>query len=331
MNSFSNTKAFPPERRGSLAAKSPDSGILVVSDTTKSLSPKEYVQLMSSMDANALIQWLQKHCSIVDDTRNARTIITATDVWRGQSLNDSCRDRDRQQRYVQDADGFLIPVATSAADVPNPQRPYRNRTRHASEHHNRQKYYMQDANGLLVPAVPSEAGVRPLPIAAAGLGQGAIIINNHWDDSSPDRDLGRRRSHHGRHYSSDEEDDRAHSFERDRARSRGRGRRRRHSSRESSPLDPEVEKRMQRLADLERKDEHSIVRQRYQEEMILLEARRRKESDRKQEKGAKHYGKKIVDLTRPTYTKIHRKYISPDTLEIYEMPWEWDDVSGTIN
>lgn len=37
--------------------------------------------------------------------------------------------------------------------------------------------------------------------------------------------------------------------------------------------------------------------------------------------------KQIMDLTRPTYIKVHRKHLSPDTLDEYDLPWEWDDVS----
>ena len=36
---------------------------------------------------------------------------------------------------------------------------------------------------------------------------------------------------------------------------------------------------------------------------------------------------KIRDLTRPTYIKVHRKHVSPETLDEYHLPWEWDDVS----
>lgn len=38
---------------------------------------------------------------------------------------------------------------------------------------------------------------------------------------------------------------------------------------------------------------------------------------------------KIVDLNRPTYIKVHRKHLSPDTLDAYDLPWEWDDVSSS--
>ena len=36
-----------------------------------------------------------------------------------------------------------------------------------------------------------------------------------------------------------------------------------------------------------------------------------------------------VDLARPTYIMVHRKYLSPDTLDAYELPWEWKEVSPT--
>ena len=37
---------------------------------------------------------------------------------------------------------------------------------------------------------------------------------------------------------------------------------------------------------------------------------------------------KIMDLSRPTYIKVHRKHLSPDTLDAYDLPWEWDDVGS---
>ena len=51
---------------------------------------------------------------------------------------------------------------------------------------------------------------------------------------------------------------------------------------------------------------------------------------KKGEKGKGHgHGKelKIKDLTRPTYIKVHRKHVSPETLDEYNLPWEWDEVS----
>jgi len=59
----------------------------------------------------------------------------------------------------------------------------------------------------------------------------------------------------------------------------------------------------------------------YSEESIekILEGKKGK-------KGEKHE-KKIMDLTRPTYIKVNQKYLSPETLDVYQLPWEWDDVS----
>ena len=143
---------------------------------------------------------------------------------------------------------------------------------------------------------------------------------------------------------------------------------------------------MQRLAELERKEEEEAARQRYEEQRMLDEAKRAKEAEKlealkrlaieehnakvleedlkrkkkkeeedkafqqrmretlakagyseesiektlngKGDNGDKGQGKKIMDLTRPTYIKVHRKHLSPDTLDLYELPWEWDDVSG---
>ena len=55
---------------------------------------------------------------------------------------------------------------------------------------------------------------------------------------------------------------------------------------------------------------------------------------KKEGKGKEHghgHGKeiqiKIKDLTRPTYIKVHRKHLSPETLDEYNLPWEWDEVS----
>ena len=36
--------------------------------------------------------------------------------------------------------------------------------------------------------------------------------------------------------------------------------------------------------------------------------------------------KKLLEFSRPTYIKVHRKYLSPDTLDAYDLPWEIDEV-----
>ena len=61
----------------------------------------------------------------------------------------------------------------------------------------------------------------------------------------------------------------------------------------------------------------------YDEESILKKA----------EKGKEHgHGKeiKINDLRRPTYIRVHRKHISPETLDEYNLPWYWDEVNSVL-
>ena len=44
-------------------------------------------------------------------------------------------------------------------------------------------------------------------------------------------------------------------------------------------------------------------------------------------KKGKQAGKEIMDLTRPTYIKVNKKHLSPETLDEYDLPWQWDEVS----
>lgn len=49
------------------------------------------------------------------------------------------------------------------------------------------------------------------------------------------------------------------------------------------------------------------------------------------EKGNQHgdywRSSSIQEKKRPTYIKVHRKYLSPDTLDHFALPWEWDKAS----
>jgi len=49
---------------------------------------------------------------------------------------------------------------------------------------------------------------------------------------------------------------------------------------------------------------------------------------KKGEKGEKGHKEKhkVMDLTRPTFLKVHRKHIDPLTLDEYDLPWAWDSV-----
>ena len=50
---------------------------------------------------------------------------------------------------------------------------------------------------------------------------------------------------------------------------------------------------------------------------------------KKAEEGGKLHKKdkdKILSLRRPTFVKVHRKHISPETLDAFDLPWSWDTV-----
>ena len=50
----------------------------------------------------------------------------------------------------------------------------------------------------------------------------------------------------------------------------------------------------------------------------------------KAEKGGKGHKKeketRLIDFRRPTFVKVHRKHISPETLDAFDLPWQWDTV-----
>ncbi|CAD6566185.1 MAG: hypothetical protein ASARMPRED_008581 [Alectoria sarmentosa] len=289
------------------------------------------------------------------------------------------------------ADGYPVILNT---------RPGRNRGRLATDYpHQRQTVYYQDGNGLLVPAGAAIGGGLHRSHSAAARRPAQIVINNsQYEDRSVSRSphghSHNRRSSHGRHYNDDSEDeyhDRAFSPHRRRRPSRSHESRS-HESRSPSPYyDFELDKKMKKLEELEEKEKEDIAREKYEEELLLKEAKKakkkkeeeelkqkaieeyhlqqleekakkdkeKKEADeefrervkktfgqagydeesiekilKKGEKGekgekGKEHGKgkeiKIKDLTRPTYIKVHRKHVSPETLDEYNLPWEWDE------
>ena len=83
---------------------------------------------------------------------------------------------------------------------------------------------------------------------------------------------------------------------------------------EKKEADEEFERRVKKTFEKVGYDEESIQR--------VLE---------KAEKGEKIHHKKgkenqIMDLRRPTFVKVHRKHISPETLDAFDLPWQWDTV-----
>jgi hypothetical protein len=45
---------------------------------------------------------------------------------------------------------------------------------------------------------------------------------------------------------------------------------------------------------------------------------------RKKENEKKHQNTMAIDLSRPTWIKVKRKWLLPETLDHYYLPWEWD-------
>ena len=48
---------------------------------------------------------------------------------------------------------------------------------------------------------------------------------------------------------------------------------------------------------------------------------------KKGEKAKRKQSEQTMDLQRPTYIRVHKKHLSPETLDDYNLPWVWDDVS----
>ena len=44
---------------------------------------------------------------------------------------------------------------------------------------------------------------------------------------------------------------------------------------------------------------------------------------------AVHPGRNLVDLNKPTWLIAHVKHLATQTLDAYNLPWEWDDVSDS--
>ena len=261
--------------------------------------------------------------------------------------------------------------------------------------------YYTDGNGLLVPAGAAGVGRMRATSASEHRRPTQIVINNEFENHSPQRSPQRdhrRRSHghdyHYEDYSDDSWDERAHSPRRHRRRSHHR----KSPSRSPSPYEPydfEYEKMKAKVEELERrehaKEEEERARARYEEELLIEEAKKvkkKKEEEAFKKKAIEEYNTKqaeerikqleekkkadeeykkrarkdlekagmdeeeiervlkgkersphehghghghahppVMDLSRPTWIKVHRKNMSPETLDVYDLPWEWDPVS----
>lgn len=126
-----------------------------------------------------------------------------------------------------------------------------------------------------------------------------------------------------------------------------------HGSRSPSPSsDFELERKLKKLEELEEMEMVDEAREKYEEEQLLDKAKQEADEDFKarvkrtfgqagydeesiekilmrSEKGEKNGSErgesKIADLTRPTYIKVHQKHVIPETLDEFNLPWEWDE------
>ena len=49
----------------------------------------------------------------------------------------------------------------------------------------------------------------------------------------------------------------------------------------------------------------------------------------KPSQGAKE-GTKVLALSRPTYIRVRRKHLDPETLDLYQLPWVWDETDDNF-
>ena len=92
----------------------------------------------------------------------------------------------------------------------------------------------------------------------------------------------------------------------------------------------EEEERIKKQKEKEREDEEFRERMRktlwangYSAEQI---DRMMKKAEKKSDGDSSGRSTTALVLNRPTYIKVHRKHLDPETLDVYQLPWEWDDV-----
>ena len=136
----------------------------------------------------------------------------------------------------------------------------------------------------------------------------------------------------------------------------------RHSSRADSGTDPDLAVKLAKLKILEEEErkrqeqekvKEEVERAKFQEAYDLAQSKKREkelleEAQREEfiaqllslgyteeqaramleRRRAKDQGESMVmDLSKPTWIRVHRKHLSIETLEFYSLPWEWDEVS----
>ena len=196
-------------------------------------------------------------------------------------------------------------------------RPGQRRDRLSSDIYRNQPVYYQDENGLLVPATGAGGGRMHRAASVADPRRPAqIVINNEFDNHSPQRSPKNYHHHHherrisrGREiyedsYSDDSFEDRAHSSRRHKSHKK-HDRPRRSPSRSPSPYEPynfEFEKMKHELEDMRRRDEEKEreehARARFEEEKLMEEAKKakkKKEDEAFRKKAIEEHEEKVKE------------------------------------
>ena len=97
----------------------------------------------------------------------------------------------------------------------------------------------------------------------------------------------------------------------------------------------EKEKKEKEEADkeFEERTRQMLWRNGYSESQIERIMKKDKEKDKDKEKKGKSVEliegssneTRIIALNRPTYIRVRRKHLDPETLDRYQLPWEWDE------
>ncbi|KAH8697491.1 hypothetical protein BGW36DRAFT_378801 [Talaromyces proteolyticus] len=92
----------------------------------------------------------------------------------------------------------------------------------------------------------------------------------------------------------------------------------------------EEAKRMREIEEKKKKDDE--FRERLKADFGLTEEEIEKRLKKKDEDEKKKHGESGLVILDPgrektTYIKVHKKYLLPQTLEAYRLPWDWDNVS----
>lgn len=336
-----------PVSFGQASAEASNSGNLATQSPSEATLPKGHIQMMSSMNAIALFRWLRKSGTIVDDARSACTMLTATSMLPA-SPDEKKNDRSQRSSDV----GLSTPSSDDqSTDFTSKERlsPMTNCKEPIPSVFDGDKMGVDSDEGDTVvhewderslegrshqkacdePNVPLEDAwyertqgrERHRPRSRGRVGQAGYRTASPVD-SEVNRRLRmleevKRREKEDARFKYGNEQEFVRLTERD--------------AREAIMLEKEEKRkeeaakvlRMRATLNMAGYPEGSIERR-------LGERNRGFTKTGKAPEGIPGAGSYIPIDRRPTYLKIHSNYLSPDTLDVYGLPWEWDDVSDSV-